>query len=132
MRTFIAAGWRSAVLAGLAIVTAFVTVLVLIPLVPGIGLGIVVLVPWPIGQSRRFVNAVRRIVARWCNLDVGEPYNTAPQPPQPRPDGLFEQDGGLFKRAWWPAMSARIGWVLGDRATAKDLLWLVLHPVIGT
>src|SRR5262249_31151753 len=36
------------------------------------------------------------------------------------------------KHAWWPRLSARIDWLMSDRATGKDLLFLVLHPVVGT
>ena len=131
MRTLIAAG-RGVALVGVALLTAVVAVGTLIPLVPGIGLGLVMLIPWPIETSRRFTNSVRGLVARWCSIEIREPYRPAPEPPRPRPDGLYEQDGSLHKRPWWPAISARLDWVFRDRATGKDLLWLILHPIIGT
>ncbi|HEY1485080.1 MAG TPA: sensor histidine kinase [Micromonosporaceae bacterium] len=131
MRTLIAAG-RGVALVGVALLTAVIAVGTLIPLVPGIGLGLVMLIPWPIETSRRFTNSVRGLVARWCSVEIREPYRPAPEPPQARPDGLYEQDGSLHKRPWWPAISARLDWVFRDRATGKDLLWLILHPIIGT
>jgi len=132
MRTLTAAVPRSLWLLGLALLTAVAAVATLLPLIPGIGLGMVFLVPWPVETSRRYTNAVRRVIGRTTGVPVPPPYRPAPPPPVRRPDGRYEKDGDLHKRPWWPALSAKLDWILSDGATGKDLLWLVLHPIVGT
>ena len=132
MRTVLVYPIRAAALLALTVVGALVTAATVALLVPGIGLGLVFLVPWTVTTGRRFTNVVRRYASRWSGLPIPEPYKPAPPAPTRRSDGLYEQDGSLHVRAWWPSISARLEWVLSDRATGKDLAWLLLNPVIGT
>ena len=131
MRNLITALVRSVVLAGLALAVALIAAVTLIAFIPGFGMGMVFLLPWPIMNGRRATNLVRRACGRWCGVDIPEPYQAAPPSPERRPDGFFERDNQLHKRAWWPLLSARLDWLLGDRATGKDLLWMLLHPIVG-
>jgi signal transduction histidine kinase len=123
---------RSIALAGIALATVVVLALVLVAFVPGVGLGLVFLIPPAVVAERRFTNVIRRIAGRWCGVSIAEPYKPAPAPPVRRPDGWYEVDNSLHKHAWWPRMSKRIDWVFSDRATGKDLAFLLLHPIVGT
>src|SRR5262245_26847380 len=122
---------RSVVLAVVAIAAVLVEFVTLVVLVLVFGLGLVILLPPVIVLDRRYANALRSLASRWCGVDIPRPYRAEPAPPVRRPDGLYEADNRLHRHAWWPRMSARIGWALGDRATGKDLLFLLLHPVVG-
>src|SRR5262245_30064673 len=132
MRSLLIALGRCVALLGVAVATAVVLALTMVAFVPGYGLGLVFLVPPAIVGYRRFTTAVRRLSGRWSGVDIPLPYKTPPSPPVRRPDGLYERDNRLYKHAWWPRLSARIDWLMSDRATGKDLLFLVLHPVVGT
>ncbi len=131
MRTTIIALGRSVGLLCLAVLSGLVCVATLVAFLPAFGLGIVLLIPWPVETGRHFTNLVRRVCSRWCGVTIPVPYHDAPFPPLRRPDGLYERDGSLHRHAWWPAMSARIEWALGDRATGKDLVWLLANPIVG-
>jgi signal transduction histidine kinase len=132
MKSVATAFGRSVALAGIALVTVVVLVLVLVAFVPGVGLGVVFLIPPTVVAERRFTNVIRRVAGRWCGVRIAEPYKPAPPPPVRRPDGWYEVDNSLHKHAWWPRMSKRIDWVFSDRATGKDLTFLLLHPIVGT
>ena len=132
MRSILRYPARVAALLALTLGSAVVAALTIALLVPGIGLGLVFLIPWPLMTGRRFTNTVRRVVANWSGVPIPVPYQPTPPDPVRRPDGYFEQDGGLHKHRWWPRLSTQLEWLLSDRATGKDLLWLILNPVIGT
>jgi signal transduction histidine kinase len=123
---------RSVALTAIALATTVVLALVLVAFTPGIGLGLVFLIPPAVMAERRFTNVIRRMAGRWCDVTIDTPYKEAPAPPVRRPDGWYEQDNSLHKHAWWPRMSARIDWVFSDRATGKDVAFLLLHPLVGT
>jgi signal transduction histidine kinase len=123
---------RSVALAGIALMTVVVLALMLVGFAPGVGLGVVFLIPPTVVAERRFTNIIRRVAGRWCGVSIAEPYKPAPAPPVRRPDGWYEVDNSLHKHAWWPRMSKRIDWVFSDRATGRDLAFLLLHPVVGT
>ena len=132
MRNVLTYPLRAAALLALTAAGVLVAAGTLALFIPGIGLGLVFLVPWTVMASRHFTNLMRRMASRWSGVPIPVPYKPAPPAPARRPDGLYEKDGSLHKRSWWPSISARLEWVLSDRATGTDLLWLLLNPVIGT
>ncbi|HEY7176033.1 MAG TPA: hypothetical protein VH442_14040, partial [Micromonosporaceae bacterium] len=132
MRSVVVALVRSVALAGMAIAGVAVTAVTLVVFVPVFGLGLVFLLPSVTVLDRWYTDAVRAMCGRWCGVDVPRPYRAEPPAPVRRPDGLYEADNRLHRHAWWPRTSAHIGWILSDRATAKDLWFLLLHPVVGT
>lgn len=82
-------------------------------------------------SSRRLADASRALHGRWTDLPIERPY-----PRRPR----LEQ----AERGWWwtgydyhrnrslATVSLWFNWVGRDPATWRDLLWLVLDPVVGT
>ncbi|HEY7173325.1 MAG TPA: sensor domain-containing protein, partial [Micromonosporaceae bacterium] len=132
MRSVAVAFVRSVALAGLALAAAVVAAVTLVVYVLVFGLGLVFLIPSVTVLDRRYADAVRTRCRRWCGIDVPRPYRAEPAAPVRRPDGFYEADNRLHRHAWWPRTSSRIGWILGDRATGKDVLFLLLHPVVGT
>ncbi|HZD99306.1 MAG TPA: sensor domain-containing protein, partial [Micromonosporaceae bacterium] len=132
MKSVAIAVGRSVALTAIALATTVVLALVLVAFTPGIGLGLVFLIPPAVVAERRFTNVIRRMAGRWFDVTIDTPYKEAPAPPVRRPDGWYEQDNSLHKHAWWPRMSARIDWVFSDRATGKDVAFLLLHPLVGT
>ncbi|HEU0239999.1 MAG TPA: sensor histidine kinase [Micromonosporaceae bacterium] len=131
MRSVAVAVLRSIALAAVALAATPVAAITLVALTLVFGLGLVIVLPPVVVFDRKYANTLRSLASRWCGVDVPRPYRTEPAPPVRRPDGLYEADNRLHRHAWWPRMSARIGWALGDRATGKDLLFLLLHPVVG-
>ncbi|MFB7129787.1 sensor histidine kinase [Kitasatospora sp. NPDC056273] len=79
----------------------------------GVGLG-VLLVPATVLAVRALAGRRRTLAARWSGVAVREPYRPLP----PAEPGL--------KGAW-----QRCRALLGDPATWRDLLWLLVDPVIG-
>jgi signal transduction histidine kinase len=122
---------RGLALAGLALCSLLLTVLMLLPVIAVLGLGIsvyrhlvsgwsdnpavlislagVVLSPLVarvgLVLTRMLANRVRLLSAQWCGVPITVPYR--PRAPK----------------------QSRLGWMLTDRATWRDLLWL---PVNGT
>jgi signal transduction histidine kinase len=72
----------------------------------------VLLIPALVLASRRLLNQVRRLAGDWCGVPVGVPYRPPPGPADLR----FRQ---------------RLGWLLTDRATWRDVLWLTVDPAVG-
>ncbi|HEX5542587.1 MAG TPA: sensor domain-containing protein [Micromonospora sp.] len=122
---------RGLALAALAVAEALAFLLHMAAFVPGFGLGLVFLLPWPILATRRVPNVARRLAGAWGGVDIPEPYRPAPPPPVPGPDGLYVRDRQLYKTPRIPAFAARLDWVLGDRATWRDLRWMLVDPVVG-
>ena len=77
--------------------------------------------PVALPAARRLATATRRLSGRWCGVPIGQAY--APAPPGTR-RGLL---AGWTRRGY----ARRMGWLLGDPATWRDLLWLVVNPVAG-
>ena len=60
---------------------------------------------------RRLARLTRELAGRWCGVPIGEYY-------RPRPAG--------------PMTVIRLaGWLLGDRATWRDVLWAVVNAAVG-
>ena len=63
---------------------------------------------------RRLASLTRRLVGQWCGVPIAEPYL-----PRPWADG-----GKAGLRRWF-------GWLLTDRATWRDLLWVTVNACGG-
>ena len=63
---------------------------------------------------RRLASLTRRLVGQWCGVPIAEPYL-----PRPWADG-----GKAGLRRW-------LGWLLTDRATWRDLLWVTVNACGG-
>ncbi|MFH9349460.1 sensor histidine kinase [Kitasatospora sp. NPDC017646] len=79
----------------------------------GLGVG-ALLVPPTILAIRGLAGLRRRLAADWTGVEIRDPY-------QPLPDA----EAG-FKGAW-----KRCQAMLSDQATWRDLLWLLVDPVVG-
>ena len=74
-----------------------------------VGLGVFLLPP-TMTAVRRVTNLQRSLAHKWSNVDIETPYLPV------------QQD----MRAW-----QRCHWLLGDRATWRDALWLLVDPCVG-
>ena len=79
----------------------------------GVGLGPVML-PAAMDRVRSAADHRRALVKEWTGTDIARPY--PPRPPA--------QDG-------WAGIWSRCQWLLSDRATWRELLWLTVDPYIG-
>ena len=81
------------------------------------GLGIVawlVVAPLVLLGMRSLASLTRRLAGQWCGIPIAQPYL-----PQPWADG---GKAGLRRR---------LGWLLTDRATWRDLLWVTVNGCGG-
>jgi signal transduction histidine kinase len=69
--------------------------------------------PTALLATRRLAMLTRRLSARWCGVPIASAYT--PRPVGPRRLG--------YQR--------RMGWLLGDAGTWRDLLWLAVNAVVG-
>jgi signal transduction histidine kinase len=60
---------------------------------------------------RRLANRTRRLAGAWCGTPIAEPYRSAPS-------------GATGRRA-------RLGWLLADPATWRDIAWIVVTAGVG-
>ncbi|WP_245974397.1 sensor histidine kinase [Thermomonospora umbrina] len=109
------AAWRGL---GLSLLSLVVGVAVFCSVVTGIsllmaGIGILV-VPMVMLWMRRFTDLHRRLVTEWTGVRIDSPYSPERRP-SPGP------------RGWWKTGTR----ALSDRATWRDLLWLLINPVAG-
>jgi signal transduction histidine kinase len=70
---------------------------------------------------RRLVLGTRRLSARWCGVVIRQAYAPA------LPGGRRGRRLGTAWLGHWQ----RLTWLLGDLATWRDLLWLVVNAVVG-
>jgi signal transduction histidine kinase len=77
----------------------------------GLGFGLL-LIPEAVLASRRLLNRVRRLAGDWCGVPIEVPYQAQPGAGTPR---------------FW----RRFGWLLNDRATWRDLLWMAVDSAVG-
>jgi signal transduction histidine kinase len=76
----------------------------------------------------------RGLVGTWSGSALPAPYRPAPARPRAGQDGFYRAGRGrrLYANDRLPTWQNRCRWVWTDPATARDLLWLVLDPIIGT
>jgi signal transduction histidine kinase len=79
---------------------------------------------------RGLVSLTRRLTGRWCAVAIPEAYAPMPAPAARGSSGglldlILHGHGGITYRQ-------RLTWLLTDRATWKDLLWLTVNAVVGT
>lgn len=95
------------------------------------------LVAWGPGQpqiamfSRGLTNTYRRVARDWAGVEIAEPYRPQPGPPEPGPDGRYRYGRSLHRDPRPVVRAQRIEWVLKDRATWRDMLWMLTAPVAG-
>ncbi|WP_168211553.1 sensor histidine kinase [Actinosynnema sp. ALI-1.44] len=122
---------RGLVLGGLSLLGLVALLAHAVVLLLSLSLGLVVLVPWAVGLARRVTGAHRRLAARWHSVHIPSPYAPEPAPPQPDAEGLYECLGQLYKTPKLPTLYNRVDWMLDDRATWRDVGWLVLSATVG-
>jgi signal transduction histidine kinase len=78
---------------------------------------------------RRLASLTRRLAERWCAIAIHEAYAPAPDPAAP----ARGSSGGLLDLILHGSdritYLQRMTWLLNDRATWKDLLWLAVNVV---
>ncbi|WP_019877771.1 sensor histidine kinase [Sporichthya polymorpha] len=87
----------------------FALTVVSLALIPALGIGLFV-VPWVAALNRSVTDFLRRLGPTWFGGTIDRPYKPAP---------IL---GGPIRKA---------GWVLGDPATWRDLLWLLWTATLG-
>ncbi|HXP19133.1 MAG TPA: histidine kinase [Streptosporangiaceae bacterium] len=65
---------------------------------------------------RWLARLTRRLAGRWCGVPISDPY-------LPRPGGGVTDS--------WQRVQRRIGWLLTDPATWRDVLWLAVDTCAG-
>ena len=83
----------------------------------------------------RWLPTLRRgLVTNWTGVPLPPPYLPEPAAPRPDQNGLYQVRRGhrLYFNDRAPRWQNRCRWAWTDPATARDLLWLVLDPVLGT
>jgi signal transduction histidine kinase len=81
--------------------------------------------------ARRLTMLTRRLLARWCGVTIRPAYQPPPQTPPPgkrSPGTLSGRPPGTVRLGY----RQRMTWLLGDPATWRDLLWLLVNTVVGS
>jgi signal transduction histidine kinase len=79
------------------------------------------IVPGALLAIRRLAMLTRRLAKQWCGVPIAAAYKQPP--PATRP--------GRLTGAMRPGYQQRMGWLLGDAATWRDLLWLLVNGGAG-
>ncbi len=82
--------------------------------------GLVFVVPWVVSAGRWMATRRRRLAG------IPLPYQPTPPRPEPDEDGLYRYGDRLYKK---PIGWSRLEWMLEDRATWRDLVFLALDPL---
>jgi signal transduction histidine kinase len=80
------------------------------------------ILPWALLAVRWLANQTRVLSARWCGVPIAAAYR--PSPRQSAPGGRPGTARRRYRR--------RMGWLLSDPGTWKDLVWLAVNAVVGT
>ncbi|MEU7895410.1 histidine kinase [Nonomuraea sp. NPDC049152] len=115
---------RNLGLLALVVVEVPLVLLSLLMLLGAFTLGLVPLLPPTVMLVRRVTQVTRGM------LGIDVPYLPEPPPPVPQADGWYRSDRTLYKSPRVPRWNNRWKWVFGDPATWRDLLWLLLDPVV--
>ncbi|GAA4016103.1 histidine kinase [Allokutzneria multivorans] len=88
---------------------------------------------WPplVEASRTLPNLARARVKELLGEEIADPYLPEPPLPRPRPDGKFQAARHLYRTAGPVIRHERWKWVMTDRATWRDLAWMLLNTVVS-
>lgn len=104
---------------------ALLTVWVLL----GSGIGVIPLFSPMVSVVRWLAEHTRRVVGRWCDVEIDRPYHPKPPAPAPQPDGWYRFGRMLYRNPRLPSWAVRWRWQFTDPATWRDFAWLLLDPV---
>ncbi|GIJ49024.1 hypothetical protein Val02_59100 [Virgisporangium aliadipatigenens] len=122
---------RCASLCGLSMLSALVFLTQVAGILLSFGLGLVFAFAPAVEHTRWLPNLRRRLAHDWSTVDVPQPYRPRPGPLAPRADGKYYDDYGIgYRTPAVPQWSRRFTWLFRDPATWRDLLWLMLDPVV--
>ncbi|MFE7190271.1 sensor histidine kinase [Kitasatospora sp. NPDC057541] len=94
------------------------------------GLGIFVLFPLTTRLARAATGLARAYAGHWSGVPVPPPY--LPRPGLERTlHGWFWTGHDYHKNRWFASVARNIRWLWKDPATWRDVLWVVLNPVVG-
>jgi signal transduction histidine kinase len=79
------------------------------------------LVPGALLAIRWLAMLTRRLAGEWCGVPIAAAYKQPP--PATRP--------GLLTGTMRPGYRRRMGWLLGDAGTWRDMLWVVMNACAG-
>jgi signal transduction histidine kinase len=94
-------------------VTSHGVVLSMLVVVAGVSVSLFLL-PRILLAMRRLAGLTRRLAGEWCGVPIADPYLPPPGP-----------SGGRIR------YRRRLGWLLADPATARDLLWVTVNTCLG-
>ncbi|GAA2837439.1 sensor histidine kinase [Crossiella cryophila] len=88
---------------------------------------------WPplVEYTRQFVELHRRLLRDWVGIEIPDPYLPAPLPPLPESDGKFRFNNQFFSTPQPVRRMRRYVWVMTDRASWRDLLWLLVNGILA-
>ncbi|MEU4214908.1 histidine kinase [Actinoplanes sp. NPDC026623] len=121
---------RGIALLGLILIEVPLLALAAVALLQASGIGLIPLFPPAVLLVRRMAAQTRRHCTQWCGITIAEPYDPEPPHPEPTDDGWYRYRRTLFRSPRLPAWLARLGWMLRDPATWRDLAWLGLDPLV--
>ncbi|MFG2093607.1 sensor domain-containing protein [Streptomyces sp. NPDC048612] len=121
------ATWRLALTAGLAVAELAAALLHVLALVP------ILLWAWPtvLAAGRHLTSWRRQQIQEWTGIRIDLPYGPEPALPPPRPDGTHRIGRTLYRTPEAALRSLRLRQHARDPATWRDLLWLLLDPVVA-
>ncbi|GAA2605624.1 sensor histidine kinase [Streptomyces tubercidicus] len=121
------ATWRLALTAGLAVAEWAAALTHLLAMVP------ILLWAWPtvLVAGRQLTSWRRHQIQEWTGIRIDRPYLPEPVLPPPRPDGTYQIGRTLYRTPEMALRSLRYRQNARDLATWRDLLWLLLDPVVG-
>ncbi|WP_336209253.1 sensor histidine kinase [Nonomuraea sp. LPB2021202275-12-8] len=118
------------VLFALIVVELLVLATSLLAVMLTFGLGMVFLFPPQVRMIRSVTRMTRRLVRESSGVEIEAPYLPPPPAPQPQADGFYRSNRTLYKTPRVPAWNDRWKWMLTDPATWREVLWLVLDPLV--
>jgi len=131
MKTHAVTVGRAFVLGATALFDVVLAVVALVTSLLTFGLGMIFLFP-PLVRLFRFRTKVaRRLTGTWLGTVVPVPYLPPPPSARPQPDGWYRHERQLYKTPRWPNWHIRLKWMVGDPATWRDGLWVLLNPLAG-
>jgi signal transduction histidine kinase len=81
--------------------------------------------------ARWSANLHRTAAGRWSTVEIPTPYEPAPKPLRPQPDGRYRHGATLYRGRRWPQFLDSVSWLNRDPATGRDMLWMITDPFVG-